>query len=72
MSRKLFGRSMKFEIKPCPFCGRETKIREVRDALLYGPRPVYTVRCGSCNAGFPRAKSLKALVERWNRRVHVG
>lgn len=62
------------EIKKCPFCGGEAKVR--RDDMRRGEKEIVYVRCTSCHAtghkfvedGDYDDYSDKAI-EAWNRRV---
>ena len=66
MSKKLDGRKMRYEVKPCPLCGYRVKIRERRNLVCCW----YTIQCGKCQVSLPEARKLPALVRRWNKRAH--
>ncbi len=52
---------MKFEIKPCPFCGSdETQVDSTID---------YRVECKRCEAQGPKSKSFNEAIGTWNNRM---
>lgn len=57
----------KIELLPCPFCGGEAEIEEMKRGILK-PTTGYWITCKLCGchsrAGFDRRKA----VEDWNRR----
>ena len=71
---------MKIELKPCPFCGAEANLTEVRFVAL---KPLYIVECSACTARIGRTKETyqtskgythfnnkEDAIEAWNRRVN--
>lgn len=59
------------ELKPCPFCGGDAKMKEV----TYGNNcSAYVVWCGNGNCGVQPStryfRVRKEAVEAWNRRAH--
>lgn len=69
MSRPIFGRKMKFEVKPCPLCGYNVKIREFISSLSDDGKKKYIIRCGKCDCGLPPARNLPKLIKRWDKRT---
>ncbi len=70
------------ELKPCPFCGGDAKIKNVVRKVYEAYRLFYFVECSSClgTSGFhlecyPDSKNHKAKKEAaqaWNRRADNG
>ena len=55
------------ELKPCPFCGSEAHLAEVK---TFRPRPVYYGFCtnGHCQTRMVERRSKQKAIEAWNRR----
>lgn len=53
--------SEEIKLKPCPFCGGESKIGEGYSDRIYGVVWVVAVWCTSCNALLERMESANAL-----------
>lgn len=61
------------ELKPCPFCGGDAKLRDT----TYGNNiSAYVVRCGNVDCDVRPTTSYfrvrKDAIERWNRRATDG
>lgn len=58
------------ELKPCPFCGGKVELRPKMDK----DDETYFILCTQCFMWFEkfayRARSEKAIIEEWNRRVN--
>lgn len=56
------------ELKPCPFCGGESNVRE----WMHPSFRMYFVKCKGCAAEGPWGKNRATAVNLWNMRAHVG
>lgn len=60
------------ELKPCPFCGGEAKLRQYREKFLLDnkPRDCYMVLCKEkdCGCGTSYEKTSEKAIAAWNRR----
>lgn len=54
-------------LKPCPFCGSEPMLGEVRPATRKSP-PLFGITCIHCGAEMPD-EFVPELIQRWNTRV---
>ena len=59
------------ELKPCPFCGGEGKVKPFtsRKLLLIKQITVYEVTCISCDCRTPLCYTPEIAKDRWNRRM---
>ena len=65
---------MKFDLKPCPFCGGKAKLHTGVSSGL--PKPIAWVKCQSCNSGTPTfidsltdGKNILEVIDMWNKRT---
>lgn len=61
-----------FELKPCPFCGRDPRMHKDQWKDTSGMKKSYWVRCihcGSCSEEYRTAEQAAAA---WNRRDYHG
>ena len=56
------------ELKKCPFCGGDGKVKSMRFGFETEPR--WAVTCGNCAIAIGWEDTEAAAVERWNRRAH--
>lgn len=56
---------MKFELKPCPFCGGQARVtgQLFQDMILY-----YTI-CDHCRAETKKQATMQEAADAWNRRT---
>lgn len=54
-------------LKPCPFCGSESMLGEVRPATRKSP-PLFGITCIHCGAEMTD-EFVPELIQRWNTRV---
>ena len=63
----------KSELKPCPFCGGEARIKPfVSKRLFTKGMKVYEVQCTSCDCRTPLCYTSEVAEMRWNRRAEDG
>ena len=62
------------ELKPCPFCGGEARIKPFtsRKRLFITEITVYEVQCTGCDCRTPLCYTPEIAKSRWNRRVDDG
>ena len=60
-----------FELKPCPFCGRNIDDQDPLDTVYPSDREMslWQVVCGSCSATMLGQTKVQAI-EMWNMRVN--
>ena len=54
------------ELRPCPFCGGESRLCHVANSE--SSSPLYFVKCNCCDIRTPTYSSKETVVERWNNR----
>ena len=59
---------MNSELKRCPFCGAQARVRGGENVGGYGP--FYYVECCRCWATQKGDDTIKKVVETWNRRAY--
>lgn len=57
----------KHALKPCPFCGSEPMLGEVRPAMRKSP-PLFGITCIHCGAEMTD-EFVPELIQRWNARA---
>ena len=62
---------MASDLKPCPFCGATSGIRNWGYNTRDGER-VYEVRCRTCWVRGPQIADKRLAADGWNRRVNDG
>ena len=60
------------ELKPCPFCGGEAKLKQKWGKHEHRRDPITYAWCKSCKARSLPFIDEKDAVEAWNRRTGVG
>lgn len=59
------------ELKPCPFCGGEARLRAFRTYIQSKHRmgEKYYIECCECGLNAPNFINKEEAIEAWNRRV---
>ena len=58
------------ELKPCPFCGGEVRIREYKNVeFLVYKSDCFLVQCDGCGCGTSYELTEQSAIAAWNRRV---
>lgn len=55
-------------LKPCPFCGSEPMLGEVRPATRSSSAPLFGITCIHCGAEMTD-EFVPELIQRWNTRI---
>lgn len=64
-------RMSEIELKPCPFCGGEASIHEIKEDFLGLGWKIkgYAIFCKSCRASTEYDTNRNKVTEKWNRRT---
>ena len=57
------------ELKPCPFCGGEAKMRRFASGRIFNRITVYFAECCVCRCKTSVELDTKTAEEAWNRRA---
>ena len=67
------------DLKPCPFCGGDAKIKKDYERDGHYNIPIYFIKCSSCGSNSAPYKTewrlpgdvqtMEELINRWNRRT---
>lgn len=60
------------KLKPCPFCGGEAYIHEIKEDFLGVGWKIkgYCVACTDCHSGTEYDKDKNISIKAWNRRAY--